>query len=131
MRDGSMPGDRSAHWRWIGGASLPTVGGWRINATEFFAELLLDPSMLELRLRGPLVRLTRAETLRVGPTDLAEVFLIRSRLRFRGVGFRRTDGREYYFKTAQTDTILRALRDFGFPVSTIAQPAAKLWRLKP
>jgi hypothetical protein len=116
--------------RWVGGANLPTKGGWRINASEFLAELVVDHNFLLLRLRGPLPRLTRAETLRVDPVQLAEVFPIRAKIRFRGVGFRRVDGREYYFKTLQIDNILHALQRFGFPVSPVAQPAAKLWRLR-
>ena len=131
MGNGEMAGSRPPRLRWIGGANLPTVGGWRVNATEFFAELLLDHNSVELRLRGPLRRLTRAETLLAEPADLSDAFPIRSRARFRGVGFRRSDGREYYFKTSQIDPILRALQDLGFPVSMIDQPAAKIWRLKP
>src|SRR6266540_7519767 len=63
-------------------------------------------------------RLTRAETLRAEPADLDTAFPIRSKLRFRGVGFRRRDGREYYFKTWRIDEVLGALQAAGFPVST-------------
>ncbi|MEU0094886.1 hypothetical protein [Kribbella sp. NPDC006257] len=59
------------------------------------------------------------------PAQLAEVFPIRAKIRFRGVGFRRVDGREYYFKTFHIDNILHALQRFGFPVSPVAQSAAK------
>ena len=131
MGNDETVGSRPLRLRWIGGASLPTTGGWRVHASEFLAELLLEENWVELRLRGLLPRLTRAETLRAKPTDLSEAFPIRSRISFRGVGFRRPDGREYYFKTGQIDNILRALQDLSFPVSWIDQRASKLWRLEP
>ena len=130
MVDDSTSGTSTSRLRWIGGANLPTLGGRRVNASEFFAELVLDVNGLKLSLRGPLPRLTRAETLYAMPSDLSEVFPIRSRLRFRGVGLRRPDGREYYFKTTQTDPILQALQARRFAVSWAARPLAKLWTLK-
>jgi len=117
--------------RWIGGANVPTRGGYRVNASLLLAELLVGDGELELRLRGPLTKLTRAETLRAKPADLDAVFPIRSTIRFRGVGFRRPDGREYYFKTTSTDEILRMLGSLGFPVTPEAQPASKIWRARP
>jgi hypothetical protein len=126
-----VPGSPPRRLRWIGGANLPTTHSWRVNATEFLAELVVDHNTVELRLRGPLPRLTSAESLRATPSNLQEVFPIRSRARFRGVGFRRPDGREYYFKTRQVDDVLHALQNMGFPVSTLAQPASKIWKLKP
>lgn len=117
--------------RWIGGANVPTRGGFRVNASLLLAELAIDGDIVELRLRGPLGMLTRAETLRAKPVDLQSVFPIRSTVRFRGVGFRRPDLREYYFKTTRIDDVLDALRSVGFPVSTESQPAAKIWRAAP
>jgi len=93
--------------------------------------LAINGDTVELRLRGPLGRIAHAETLQARPADLEQVFPIRSRVRFRGVGFRRPDGREYYFKTRRIDVILDALRGCGFPVSSLNQPAAKLWRAIP
>jgi hypothetical protein len=75
--------------------------------------------------------LTRAETLRAKPEDLDVVFPIRSTFRFRGVGFRRPDGREYYFKTTSIDEVLAALGSLGFPVTPEAQPPSKIWRARP
>ncbi|MFI6833686.1 hypothetical protein ACIBG5_41695 [Kribbella sp. NPDC050241] len=130
MVDGSTSGTSTSRLRWIGGANLPTLGGWRINASELFAELVLDDNTLKLSLRGPLPRLIRAETLSAAPSELSEVFPIRSSFRFRGIGLRRPDGREYYFKTTQTDPILQALQARAFPVSPIVRRPAKLWTLK-
>jgi hypothetical protein len=92
--------------------------------------LIVDGDSLELRLRG-LARVVRAETLRARPADLEMVFDIRSRFRFRGVGFRRRDGHEYYFKTFRVDEVLGVLQGAGFPVSPVDQPASKLWRRTP
>jgi hypothetical protein len=119
--------------RWVGGANVPTRGGYRVNAGMTLAELLFADGAVELRLRGPLARLTRAESFKVIASDLGAVFPIRSAsiLRFRGVGFRRHDGREYYFKTARTDEILGVLDSAGFPVTPKAQPATKIWRSTP
>ena len=123
MNSDEYPDRAQYPWRlrWTGGANLPTSGGSRINASEFFAELAVRDGVVELRLRGRLGRLTRAETLRASRNDLKSVFPIRSRsrlgwLRFRGVGFRRVDDHEYYFKTRRTDEILAALRYGGFPL---------------
>src|SRR4051812_28160710 len=86
--------------RWIGGANIPTAGGFRVNASMPLAQLTIVSTTVELRLRGPLSRLGRPETLRAKPPDLHSVFPIRTRWwRFRGIGFRRLDGHEYYFKT--------------------------------
>lgn len=131
MDDGQGSSAAWAPRRWIGGASVPTLGGSRVNATEPLAALAIRGNMLELRLRGPLAKLARAETLQARPADLEEVFPIRSRVRFRGVGFRRPDGREYYFKTWKIDEILDALAGRGFPVSLVNQPAAKIWSTIP
>jgi len=110
---------------------MPTLGGSRVNASEFFAALTLAGAQVELRLRGPLAQLARAETLVAMPIDLEVVFPIRSRVRFRGVGFRRVDGREYYFKTFKIDEILARLQAAGFPVSMEARPATKIWGTNP
>ena len=101
-----------------------------MNASLLLAELALNDDTLELRLRGPLAKLTRAETLRAKSADLSAIFPIRSRspLRFQGVGFRRPDGREYYFKTTATSEILNVFGSYGFPVSLEAQKAQKIWR---
>ena len=114
-------------WSWVGGENVPTLGGSRVNASEPLAELSICASIVELRLRGPFARLARAETLRAVRQDLESAFPIRSKVRFRGVGFRRVDGREYYFKTTKADEILAVLDQQGLPVSMTAQPAAKLW----
>ena len=117
--------------RWVGGANVPTLGGLRVNASFPLAELILDRDSLQLRLRGPLNRFARAESIHVKPTDIAEVFPIRASFRFRGVGLRRLDGREYYFKTTRCDEILQDLSVAGFQVSWVSQPARKIWRATP
>ena len=129
MNSGGCAEPPPAQWRrsWLGGANLPTLGGSRIDADLLFAELAIDGDIVVLRLRGPFARLTGAETLRAQRQDLESAFPIRSRLGYRGVGFRRIDGREYYFKTTKSDEILAALQACGLPVSMSAQPAAKLW----
>jgi hypothetical protein len=105
----SVP-EGSSPLRWSGGANVPTRGGWRVNASTPLAELAVTGGLVVLRLRSPLATLCRAETLSARAADLRTVFPIRSKGRFRGVGFRRLDGREYYFKTTQIDTILRVPR---------------------
>jgi hypothetical protein len=123
--------------RWIGGANLPTLRGSRVNATLPFAELKVGDGYVELRLRGPIPRLWRPETLVAKPGDLDLVWPIGQRrrlsaiLRMRGVGFRRSDGHEWYFGTAAGQEILGVLEGQGFPVTRESGSARKVWRGDP
>jgi hypothetical protein len=125
----------SGRWvgRWVGGANVPTTGGWRVNASQPLAELLVGDGGIVLRLRWRFARLAHAETLTATPTDLESVFIIQAKsvLRFRGIGFRRLDGREYYFKTLRGPAILPVLAAHGFRISPTQQRAAKIWRAIP
>lgn len=117
--------------RWIGGANLPTRGGSRVNAGWSLAELVLEGDLLTLQLRGPLNRVFRSKALVAMPTEVDSVFPIDSSpLRFRGVGFRRSDGLEYYFKTGRAQEILPALRIARFNVSEKPQKATQIWHAK-
>ena len=115
-------------WRWIGGANIPTRHGTRVNADIPLAELSVNSEIVTLRLRGVFSRLFRAEMLQSAPSDLVSIFPIRAVLRFRGVGFERRNGDEYYFKTTRIDEILAVLDSRDFPVSLESRSAAKLWK---
>jgi hypothetical protein len=119
--------------RWIGGANLPTKGGLRVNATIPLAELVVAADSVSLRFRGPLSKLTTAEVLVTTPSDIDSVYPIspKGALGYRGVGFRHSNGHDYYFKTSKADEILSVMREYGFQVSSQAQPANKVWRATP
>jgi hypothetical protein len=104
-----------------------------VNAGFSFAELVVSAESVSLRLRGPLSKVTRAGVLIAKPSDIESVFPIRPKrpLGFRGVGFRGSNGHDYYFKTTKSGEILNGLREFGYPVTSEAQPATKLWRAAP
>jgi hypothetical protein len=76
---------------------------------------------------------TKAEVLLTTPSDIESVYPIRPKgaLGYRGVGFRRSNGHDYYFKTSKSDEILSVLQACGFQVSGEAQPATKVWRATP
>ena len=63
--------------------------------------------------------MTKAEVLLTRPSDIESVYPIRPKgaVGFRGVGFRRSNGHDYYFKTSKSDEILSVLRACGIPVS--------------
>jgi hypothetical protein len=88
---------------------------------------------VSLGLRGPLSKVTRAEVLMATPAEIELAFPIRPKrpLSFRGFGFRGSNGHDYDFKTTKLDEILTVLRNFGFPVSSEARPASKVWRATP
>ena len=118
-------------YNWIGGANVPTLGGLRVNAGYPLASLSLENTNITLRLRGRISFLFRSELLFAGPSDVSDVFAIESKLRFRGVGFRRTDGHEFYFKTGRAKEILPVLHEAGFSVSELPKPASKIWKFTP
>jgi hypothetical protein len=68
-------------YRWIGGANLPTRGGWRVNATAPFAAMSLKDGVVRLELRGSfLTRLFRAVPLQVDRSGVQSVFPVRYKL---------------------------------------------------
>jgi hypothetical protein len=78
-------------------------------------------------------RVTNAEVLLARPSEVESVYPIRQdgTNRYRGVGFRRPDGHDFYFfRKSKSDEILRVLRVSGFQVSE-AEWATKVWRATP
>jgi hypothetical protein len=112
----------------VGGVNLPTAGKRRLNATYPFGLLSVSSdNVLEVRLRSAISRFTRAESLQATPSGLLSVFPVRSPKGYRGLGFQRTNGVEYYFHTRHIDEILVVLTRVGFSVSAISR-LPPLWR---
>jgi hypothetical protein len=118
-------------WRWVGGLNLPTERGARVNASRPLAELISSGDVVRLRMRW-LWPLWHPEELEAQPADLDWVSQVEGWIGMRGVGFRRLDGHEFYFKTDLWFTqILAVLSDRGFPVVTGIRKATKQWSSKP
>jgi hypothetical protein len=122
---------------WIGGANVPTKGGGRVDLSLPFAELIVGKGYLELRLRGLIPRLWQPETLIAKPEDLELIWpignprRISALFRFVGVGFKRVDGEEFYFKTGSIRHILDCLEAAGFTITRVNGAARKVWHDEP
>jgi hypothetical protein len=125
----SGPNPSAVRMRIVGGANMPTAH-LRINGTFPLGVLVISDHSVEVRLRPSWFG---AVPLIAGPADLRLVFPIRRAPRQSGVGFRTSDGREWYFWTskASSQSALELLSHLGYPISWTAESATKMWRATP
>ncbi|MEU8713823.1 hypothetical protein [Streptomyces sp. NPDC048663] len=105
--------------RFIGGANIPSLLGWRLNATWPLGVLTIEGGRLHLCVRalGPFAKLFGIRPLECAAQEIAEVFLCHGMFGTSGVGFRTEDTRYFYFLTGRIQDVLEVCRQQGFAVS--------------
>jgi len=105
--------------RWTGAGYIPArgFGYWYVSIP--LALLRLDCGGLTVRVRPALFgRFLGAKVLTATPGDGMEAYLVRNSAYFQGIEFRPPRRSSFYFFTSHRDSVVNALADAGFTVST-------------